>query len=196
MGKNIIVALFLLMVGTAFFIFFRREPDLPMKVRDASKAKEPRIYLEEFTVYDYERHKMKSTLSGQAATFLDPDLLEVKGGVQGQKLDSPHKEFLNAELATVHFASKGLVDLMKASRVQSSEVRNQVRIGYDDNIIYTEYAKFLAEQQRLVSDVPVRILGPQVDLMGSKGFEYQTKTQDLKVFGPLEGTLIGTDQKK
>ncbi len=196
MGKNIIVALFLLMVGTAFVIFFKRKPDKPFEERNPSRAQEPRIYLEEFTVYKYERHRMKSTLSGNTGTFFDPDLLEIKGGIQGQKMDSTHKEFINAELATIRFASKGLVDLMKISRIQTCDIRNQVRIGYDDNILYTEHARYLAEQNRLVSEVPVRILGPQVDLLGSRGFEYQTKTQDLKVFGPLEGTVIGHDQKK
>lgn len=196
MGKNIIVALFLLMVGTAFVIFFKRKPDTPFKEGDRSKAHEPRIYLEEFTIYDYEGHKMNSTLSGNAATFMDPDLLEINGSIQGQRLDSPRKETLNAELATIRFASKSLVDLMKSSRIESCEIQNQVRIGYNDNILYTEYAKLLADQNRLVSDVPVRILGPQVDLMGGRGFEYQTKTQDLKVFGPLEGTVVGHDQEK
>ncbi len=196
MGKNIIVGLFLLMVGAAFYVFSQRKPDVPIKDRDPAKASEPRIYLEEFTVYDYERHKMRSTLSANSGIFVDPDTLQIKGKIQGQKLDSPHKDFIHAELATVRFGSKGLVDLMKSAQMQTFEIKDQVRIGYDDSILYTEYAKYLAAQERLHSDVPVRILGPQIDMLGSRGFDYHTKTRDLKVFGPLEGKLLGSDPKK
>jgi hypothetical protein len=93
----------------------------------------------------------------------------------------------------MQIAAKGLVELMKNSRPQLTTIENQVRFGYDDVILYTDYARYLHDQERLISDLPVRIQGPKVDLMGSKGFEYQTKTKDLKVFGPLEGTLLGLD---
>ncbi|MFY7930417.1 MAG: hypothetical protein ACOVS5_16195, partial [Oligoflexus sp.] len=174
-------------------IFTRRDPQPARAPQSAEHEKTPRILLEEFTLYEYQGSKAVSSLSGKFASFMDPNTVEMFGNLQGQRLDSKRREFFAAESATMQFAAKGLVELMKNSRPQLTTIENQVRFGYDDVILYTDYARYLHDQERLISDLPVRIQGPKVDLMGSKGFEYQTKTKDLKVFGPLEGTLLGLD---
>ncbi len=194
MGKNIIVALFILMVMSAVYIFVGRESSLPLPELEPGQQHLPRIQLEEFTVYKYEGHKVLSTLSGKTAFFLDPNTLDVLGSIQGQSLDSPNKEFFTAESLRVTFAAKGLSDLLKNSRIQRTEIENQVRFGYQDHILFTEYAKYLNDQSLLVSDLPVQVKGPRMTMKGAKGFEYNTETTDLKLYGPLEGALLGTGQ--
>lgn len=193
MGKNIIVALFVAILAASVLVFVQR--DKRSKVdRPVNKDRVPRISLEDFTVYKYEKHKTVSTLSGRFANFVDPDTLEMFGSIQGFNHQAKKKEFFASESATVHFAAKGVVDLAQNSRIVKTEIENQVRFGYDDIILYTEYAKFLNEEDRLVSDLPVRIEGPQVEMKGDKGFEYNNKTGDLKVYGPLEGTMRGAQK--
>lgn len=194
MGKNSVVALFLFTVATAIYFYLGRESSAPLEELEPGQKQVPRVQLEEFTIYKYDGHKALSTVSGKIASFLDPNTLDVMGNIQGQTLDSPHKEFFTAESARVTFAAKGLSELMKNSRIQRTEIENRVRFGYQDNVLYTDYAKYLHEEQRLLSDVPMQIKGPRIDMKGSKGFQYEAATQDLKVFGPLEGTLLGPDQ--
>jgi len=193
MGKNIIVALFIAILAASVLVFIRRDKNAklePVGVKD----KVPRISLEDFTVYKYEKHKTVSTISGRFANFVDPDSLEMFGSIQGFNHQAKKKEFFASESATVHFAAKGVVDLVRNSRIIKTEIENQVRFGYDDIILYTDYAKFLHEEDRLISDLPVRIQGPQVELKGDKGFEFNNKTGDLKVYGPLEGTMRGAEK--
>jgi len=193
MGKNIIVALFVAILAAAIFVFIQRDKQTKPE-RVGTKDKAPRISLEDFTVYKYEQHKTVSTISGRFANFVDPDSLEMFGSIQGFNHKAKKKEFFASESATVHFAAKGVVDLVKNSRIVKTEIENQVRFGYDDIILYTDYAKYLNEEKRLTSDLPVRIQGPQVELKGDKGFEFNNNTGDLKVFGPLEGTMRGTEK--
>lgn len=193
MGKNIIVALFVAILAAAIFVFIQRDRQgKPERIGNKDKA--PRISLEDFTIYKYEQHKTVSTVSGRLANFVDPDSLEMFGSIQGFNHKAKKKEFFAAESATVHFAAKGVVDLVKNSRIVKTEIQDQVRFGYDDIILYTDYAKYMNEEGRLTSDLPVRIQGPQVELKGEKGFEFNNKTGDLKVYGPLEGTMRGTEK--
>ncbi len=193
MGKNIIVALFVAILAASILVFIQRDKHVK-KDHPVNKDRVPRISLEDFTVYKYEQHKTVSTLSGRFANFVDPDTLEIFGSIQGFNHQAKKKEFFASESVTVHFASKGVVDLVRNSRIIKTEIENQVRFGYDDIILYTDYAKFLNEEDRLISDLPVRIEGPQVELKGDKGFEFNNKTGDLKVFGPLEGTMRGAEK--
>jgi LPS export ABC transporter protein LptC len=193
MGKNIIVALFVAILAAAVFVFIQRDKQAKPE-RVGNRDKVPRISLEDFTIYKYEQHKTVSTISGRLANFVDPDSLEMFGSIQGFNHKAKKKEFFAAESATVHFAAKGVVDLVKNSRIVKTEIQDQVRFGYDDIILYTDYAKYMNEEGRLTSDLPVRIQGPQVELKGEKGFEFNNNTGDLKVYGPLEGTMRGTEK--
>ncbi len=193
MAKNIIVALFVAIMAAALLVFIRRDKQAKPEPM-VGKDKVPRISLEDFTVYKYEKHKTVSTISGRFANFVDPDSLEMFGSIQGFNHQAKKKEFFASESATVHFDAKGVVDLVRNSRIIKTEIENQVRFGYDDIILYTDYAKFLHDEDRLISDLPVRIQGPQVELKGDKGFEFNNKTGDLKVYGPLEGTMRGAEK--
>jgi LPS export ABC transporter protein LptC len=193
MGKNIIVALFVAILAAAIFVFIQRDKQ-DKSERVGSKDQVPRISLEDFTVYKYEQHKTVSTISGRFANFVDPDQLEIFGSVQGFNHKAKKKEFFASESATVQFAAKGVVDLAKNSRIIKTEIENQVRFGYDDLILYTDYARYLNEEGRLTSDLPVRIQGPQLELKGEKGFDFNNNSGDLKVYGPLEGTMRAADK--
>lgn len=188
-----IVAVFLLVLSAAILVFLRRgRPD--SSERPYVRERLPRLSLEDFTMYKYEQHRAVSTLSGRFANFIDPDTLEIFGSIQGFNYEAKKKESFSAESATVHFAAKGLVDLIKDSRIISTEIENQVKISSDDLLLSTDYAKFIHEEDKLISDLPVRIEGPQMEFVGRKGFEFNNKNGDLKVFGPLEGTMRGVEK--
>ena len=188
MGKHVMITGFFLLFGAALYVFSNREKSRPMN-RLTSSKNAPRIMLEDFVVYKYENQKIISSLSGKSASFYDPSTLELIGDVICAEHSKEKNKSFSAESATLHFSSKGLSDLVKDSRIESAEVENQVRFNYDDLVVYTDYAKYLEREAILSSDFPVRIQNSKLDFMGSKGFVYSIKSHDLKVFGPLEGTL-------
>ncbi len=187
MARKMLVLAFIFLLALSIWVFMTSDKKAD-KTRLLGREHAPRMSMEEFTVFRYENHRPISTLSGRYANYIDPNTLEIFGSIQGFNYQSKKKEFFSAESATAHFDSKGLVDLVNNSQIQSFELENQVRFGYEDILLYTEYAKFLNQEHRLFSDVPVKIVGSQVELRGEKGFDYNSKTGDLKVYGPLKGT--------
>jgi hypothetical protein len=199
MGKNIVVIAFVSAFLGAVFVYFQRSEKQSVKqklqARESVNEKHSRISIEEFVLYEYQDHHATGTFQGKLAQFQDPDTLEIFGSVRGNRSNGEHKEFVAAESATMRFASKGLGELVKDAKLQTVLLENQVRFGSDDITLFTDYAKYDHETGKLVSDRPVRIQNPQADMLGKKGFEFDSKTQDIKVYGPMEGTLVDVQTK-
>jgi len=197
MGKYIGVLAFALVLGGAVLVFFQRSEKKPqlLQAKDAAHEKHSRVTVEDFVLYEYEDHHATGTFQGKLAQFQDPDTLEIFGSVKGNRLKGEHKEFVSAESAIMRFASKGLSDMVKESKLQTVTLERQVRFGSDDVTLFTDFAKYDHETGKLVSDRPVRMQNPQADMLGKHGFEYDSKTQDVKVFGPMEGTLVDIQKK-
>ncbi len=191
MGKNIIVGIFFTIFAGAVFVFLQRGERQARKAPDPDEAeKRSRISIEEFVLYEYKDHHATGTFQGKLAQFEDPDMLEIFGNVRGSRVVNGKKEFMASEAAALRFSSKGLSELIKESKLETVTLENQVRFGSSDLSLFTDYAKYDAASGRLVSDRAVKIQNPQADMIGHKGFEYDTKSQDVKIFGPSEGTLL------
>lgn len=198
MGKHIIVIAFVSAFVGAVIVFFQRSEKQAVKklqAREAGTERHSRISIEDFVLYEYKDHHATGTFQGKLAQFQDPDTLEVFGGVRGNRLEGEHKEFVASEAATLRFSSKGLAELVKDAKLETVVLENQVRFGSDDVTMYSDYAKYDNATGKLVSDRPVRIQNPQTDMLGKKGFEYDSHTQDVKIFGPMEGTLVDVPKK-
>ncbi|RZA15876.1 MAG: hypothetical protein EOP10_25590 [Proteobacteria bacterium] len=195
MGKHIIVLAFASAFIGAVVVFFQRgERQAKKPVAVESNEKHSRVTIEEFVLYEYRDHHATGTFQGKLAQFEDPDTLEIFGNIRGNRINEGKKEFVAAESAALRFSSKGLTDLVKDSKLETVTMENQVQFGTGDITMFTDYAKFDNASGKLVSDRPVRMKNPQADMLGKKGFEYDSKTQDVKVFGPLEGTLVDAEQ--
>lgn len=188
MGKNIIAASFVILSMVSIIYFFSREEKSSSKDWDNSD-KHPRLILEEFTVYRYKAHQVQSTLTGRIAHFIEPNILEVYGDIRGLKHNSPRKEHIAAESASIYFRSHGIVQLMSSSKVDRCEVENNVRIGIDDSLISTQYTQYLGDNHLLRSDVPVVFTGSDSSLTGRGGYTYDINSGELELFGPIEGLL-------
>ncbi|MES2745876.1 MAG: hypothetical protein V4655_10645 [Bdellovibrionota bacterium] len=195
MGKHLIVLAFASAFIGAVIVFLQRgERQAKKPVTVESNEKHSRVTIEEFVLYEYRDHHATGTFQGKLAQFEDPDTLEIFGSIRGNRINEGKKEFVAAESAALRFSSKGLTDLVKDSKLETVTMENQVRFGTGDITMFTDYAKFDNASGKLVSDRPVRMKNPQADMLGKKGFEYDSKTQDVKVFGPLEGTLVDAEQ--
>lgn len=195
MGKHLLVALF----GLAFFgavaVYWQRGEQRARSVPGAGDTeKHSRMSVEEFVIYEYKDHHATGTFQGKLAQFQDPDMLEIFGNVRGSRVIDGEKEFVASEAAALRFSSKGLSELVKNSKLETVTLENQVRFGSADVTMFTDYAKYSADTGKMVSDRPVRMQTSQGDMLGHKGFEYDSSTQNVKVFGPMEGTVVDVER--
>lgn len=191
MGRNILVIAFLVTSAVAVMIFLARD-DGSLRDQVDSRSRQPVITLEEFALFRYEGHELEATLTGKLATFLEPNMVEMYGNVTGRKYEEDKKEYSSAESATAYFASSGVTQFMKDSRIERAQLENDVRIGIGDHTLSTEFAEFLAPKEVLRSERPVLLYGPTGRFKGGNGFAYHLTTEEMTVFGPLEGILQGT----
>ncbi len=190
MGKNIVVALFLCACALAGYVLFTREPRKVSNV--VINKKDPRVSLEDFTIFRYKGHQAEATFSGKLGLYVDPNILEIYGSVRGMRHNSTKREYVSAEAATVYFNTNGLAQLMETqAKVTRAEVQENVNIGMRYNRVVTEYAEYLPTPPVLQSDRKVELKGPTGDFVGQKGFHYLLDQESIKIFGPIEGVIQG-----
>jgi len=192
LGKILISISFIILSVAAISFFFMQDDG---KLRDKVYAtKVPRIILEDFTVYRYEGHKATATLSGKVAHFIEPNILEMFGNIRGMRYNSKAKEHIKADSSSTTFHSRGVVELMKDSRVVKSELEGGVQFGFHDTILFSDFAEYITASEVLRSDMPVVIRSPQGNLKGKSGFRYNVTEELVEVYGPLQGTLQSDGQ--
>lgn len=189
MGRNILVVAFLVTSVIAITLFLARE-DGSLRDQVDSRSKQPVITLEEYTMFRYDGHELRATLSGKLATFLEPNIVEMYGNVTGRK-HGEEKEYASAESAAAYFASSGVTQFLKDNKIERAQLENDVKIGIGDNTLSTEFAEYIAAKDVLRSDRPVLMYGPTGRFKGGNGFAYSLTTEEMTVFGPLEGILQG-----
>ena len=190
LGKNIVAAIFIIISFVALVVFFSRD-DRTLKDQVNLEDRKPRVILEGFTLYKYSGHEIQSTLTGKIAHFIDPNVLEVYGDIRGLRHNTEKREHFAAQSATAYFSSSGIVQLMQKSEIVRCEVENNVRVGFGDNLILTQYAQYLGKDKTLRSDLPVEFRAPQSRLHGKSGFDYRLEDEELDIHGPIKGTLQG-----
>ena len=192
MGKNLVVAIFVATCVLASLYVATREASR-RGASEADEANVPRVSLEEFSIYKYDGHKVKATLTGKIAHFLDPNILELYGNIRGLKHHPEKPEFASSETATIFFQSSGISQLMENTEVREAELEDNVNVGIHFHRLATEYAKYLPKDALLTSEVSVVLKGPSGRLKGHQGFEYHLDEENIRLFGPIEGVLTGAE---
>lgn len=188
LGKNILVAAFLITSLVSLVLFFARE-DNSLRDQVDARSKQPVISLEEFVVFRYSGHALSSTISARMANFLEPNVVELYGDINSKRYTEGKEDYLAAESATAYLSSHGITQFMKDNSVSKAQLESDVRIGVGDNVVSTEFAEYLKQNELLRSEQPVMVYGPTGKFRGNTGFEYELKTEKMTLFGPIEGLL-------
>ena len=195
MGKNVVVVLFIVTCLLSVYVLMtRKNPE--DRVLDPDAAKEPRVSMEEFTIYKYRNHQVVSTFSGKLSHFLDPNLLELYGSLRGLRHNSVKREYVSCESSTVYFKANGISELMKDATVTKAELEDNVNVGVSYNRLLTEFAEYLPSEDLLQSELPVTVKGPTGQIQGNNGFSYLLGEEKIKIFGPIKGVLQGAELPK
>ena len=196
MGRNILIGSFLAALVAAIYIFCTRDQTALRKQIENGKTNQPRIILEDFTIYRYANNRLISTLSGRMGAFVEPNIIDVSGDIRGIRHDSEKKEYLLAQSAEGHLKSFGVIQMMNGADLDYATFQKDVRVGWDTTTVKTEDAKYTADRDVLESDIPVVIETPTAHFNGENGFEYDVEKGDMTVQGPIKGVIAGDVVKK
>ena len=188
MGKNILIALFLISFISAVFALILRDEKLLRENVDQTIGK-PRITLEEFTMFNYSGHKVRSTISGDLANFVEPNVVEVYGNIVAMNHTTTNKESLRAGTALAYYDSNGITEIMSGAPLLKAELSDNVIIASQDRTITTRYAEFIPSTEIIQSDMPVNYSALGKKIKGEEGFTYRRKKDNLVIRGPIKGVL-------
>ena len=189
MFKNILIVSFVLISAGAIFFFFviGMERDLDKVV---GSHQQPLIALRDFVIYRYDDDEMKWTISANMANFLDPNVVQIIGEVNGiRQTDDGGKESLDADSAIAYLRANSFSEFIQNARINKVEIDNDVKIVVKDYTITTDYAEYHDKAQMIQSEFPVNIVQQDNFFEGDSGFEYKIKDDALKVKGPLKGMI-------
>lgn len=190
MGKKLVIAGFLLCLGFAFYVFFTRE-HRARRVEVVDSSKQPRLALEDFSLYRYEGESLVAKLTARLGHFYDPNILELDGEIRGERInDEGERETLAAESATAYMKSNSLMKLVdQKTELDRAELNGFVEVGLKEHLLSTDYAEFLNDDKMVRSRRPVRVEGPGRVFIGDEGFKYELENQVLEMQGPVKGVV-------
>lgn len=194
MGKKIIVVLFLLSLGLAIYFYLSHDrKNLRENLQDRSAA-EPRITMEDFTLYRYRGELLVSKVRARLGHFYEPNVLELDGDVRGERLVEDGREVLSSESATAYFEATSLTKMMSGAELVRAELMGFVEFGVRGHLLSTDYAEYISKEPLVRSSRPVRVEGPGRVFTGEEGFVYSLATEILTMSGTVQGVLA-TDEK-
>ena len=180
------------MVGLALGIFAyltKEKPSTADKISDHD-THGPRAVLEDFVFFRYRGAYLESRLQAIKGQFLEPNRVKLDGDIRGWRFRENREESMAAQSMIAFFDSKTIGELFTHMELVKTEMQTEVSVGTNDHILRTDYAEFLAPENLIVSDLPVRVEGPNRWFTGQKGFRYDLKSEEVAIFGDVQGVII------
>ena len=191
MTKKLVIVSFLLSFSVALYVFFSREE---RSIRDSIKdsKKEPRIELEDFVIYRYQDNDLVGKLTSRIGNFYEPNLIELISEVKGERYIGNEMETMESESAVANLKSKSLVEVLSGKDISLdvAELTGFVEVGINSHLLSTDYAKYEADKQMILSDRPVRVTGLGRVIDGSEGFSYFLEDQAMVLPGHIKGQVV------
>lgn len=188
MGRVLVSIGFILICGLSVY-YFQSMQDRDLKEKLQHAADGPRLWMEAVQVFSYDRGEVKAFFSAGQAQFIEPNVIEMYGRLQGYKIADRNRELVSAESGQVTLAQKGIAQIMNNATIEKAQLENQVHVENGTMQLDTPFADYARRTETLTSHMPVTVRGPTYRLVGKEGFEYDLKTKRIQLQGPIKGTL-------
>lgn len=188
MGKYSIVIGFLLSTLIATIVFLRRPQSMP-KQQLKDKSEPTRIVLEDFTIFRYQGHQLSSRVSAKLGQYVEPNRVELYGDVYGFEELADKQNYVRSQSASLFFDSRGLVRLMKETKLRRADFANDVEFGFSNSRVFTQFAEYTANNQLIRSDRATLMRREDAELRSETGFEYSLSGESLELYGPIQGLI-------
>ncbi len=194
MGKKLIVAGFLISFGLAVYLFVTRKTPLLKENLESGVVRDPRVILESFNVKRYQQDRLVQQISAKAGHFIDPNVLKLMSEVRASdELKNP-PDYLSCEDATVLFEGDEMKSVYGEAVVRVADFEDNVTLTSNSNILRSEFIRYQAEKDLLLSDLPVQFEGQSAVLYGDSGFRYVIDGGDFEMSGQVRGVASGEMQ--
>ena len=177
---------FFILAGYSFFI----SPKRPGATK-SNEQHETRGSLTKVQVYRYLDSEIISYGEAEKADLLEPNQLEIVGGLRGTRKKLKGEESISADAASVFFfASQIGAVIVGEAPLHFAEFRNNVRSTLNEYTVYTEEAQYYEKSKSISSQIPVRLEGSLRQLQSDRGFDYQLDSEKLRLFGKVQGSAF------
>jgi len=192
MGKTIIIIGVVIALILSVIIFLMKDDTSPKDQYLNTVDNEPRVTMEDFAIFSYVDQKIEGTFSAKLGHFLDPNIVEAFTTVRGVRYRPKNRvESLRCGSVTAYLVGDSMSEIVspKGAEVARAEVEDQVRIGFDDHFLNTEFAEYVAATNLVTSNERVQVDGPNRTLFGEDGFSYNLKKEALEMQGAVSGVV-------
>jgi LPS export ABC transporter protein LptC len=190
MGKKLVIAGFVASLALALYVYLTREHKRLRDALDKRSAKEPRVVMEDFTIYRYRGPVLTGKLTARLGHFYEPNVVELDGEIRGERLTKNGVEMIGAESATGYFNATSLTKMMGDTQLDRAELTGFVEVGVKGHLLTTDYAEYINKKQLVRSPRPVQVEGPGRRFSGEDGFTYSLADETLTMTGPVSGVVL------
>lgn len=192
MGKRLIVGGFLLCLVMALGMFlFRENVSLRETMERVPSHKKPRVVLENFTIRRYQGAEQLAHLRAAYGDFRAPNVVELRGGLDGWRMNHGQKQYMRAGRGIAWFDAAGLSEMLEGNKsVDHAFVREHVHFSFQDYQLVTDEAQYVTRQRLLTGQMPVRMTGSGRWMTGQDGFRYDLNDESFSVYGKVRGMII------
>jgi hypothetical protein len=189
MAKKLVIVGFLLCFGLALWTYLTRDKK-SLRENLTSGQRDPRVVMEDFSIYRYEAATIRSRLMAKLGHFYEPNVVELDGEVRAERRTLDGVETATAETATAIFNAKSLRSMMgQKLQLDKAELAGFVEVGVKRHLLSTDYAEFINKDSIVRSSRPVRVEGPGRVFTGDEGFVYSLSNETLDMPGQVKGVV-------
>lgn len=190
MAKRLVIIGFLICFGLACWTYWSRDKK-SLRENLSARLREPRIVMDEFSLYRYQGQKIKARVMAKFGYFYEPNLVELDGEIRGERLNIDGTvETVNAETATALFSAKTLGSMLgQKVELERADLTSFVEVGVKNHLMSTDFAEFIGKDQTVRSTRPVRVEGPGRVFTGEEGFVYRLNDETLDMTGQVKGVV-------
>jgi hypothetical protein len=144
--------------------------------------------------FKYDGAILMGEFLADSGVFFSPGKAVFQGDVRSFEYDDEatnSDKHLRAEELEVKLRVSGLMELWGSAGdtfVEKAWWRRDVRFKKADLLLNTELVEYDASLQSYRGDLPVEVNSPRGAMTAANGFLYSELTQELEMFGPVEGT--------
>jgi lipopolysaccharide export system protein LptC len=189
-----IIILFCALFLISIWLFATRE-DKPIIAETQSMILKKSFVMDQFKLSRYKGKTLVGEITAEGGQFVEPNVLHLWGDVRAKRLINGDFETVSSDFAEAYFASDSLSGMLNGAELVTAELNDEVKVSYKGHRLYTDFAKYLPNQELIVSERPVLIDGPNRSMTSDKGFQIDLVKQNVDVFGEVKGVFRLDDHR-
>jgi hypothetical protein len=189
LGKRLIIVGFLLCFGIAIYVFWQRDSTTLRRAIGKGSKREPRMVMEEFTVYRYIGAQLEAQMSARLGQLFEPNVVDLDGEIRAEKYRRGETETVGAETATILFGARSISQMLDGSPLVKAEMNGFIEVGVKEHLLSTDAAVYTASDNTLMSSRPVRVDGMNRVFTSEDGFIYNIAEEKLVMRGLVKGVF-------